>query len=681
MPNEPIHPTRDGQQDHGTKTRYGFDAKLHRLGDGDTPAATLQRLMIFLALFAFRKHGGIVTRNGQGPRAWTALPVPLANDHVIRHLLADRLPGLNPIWYGARSFRTTKFVCIDVDADRANPDSPSFSTRCEEVERAFRRLGADPANPFHVRVLPSPSGGRHYYLFLDKAYDLEHIHPILHAAGFHHRKGHTELFPSPTQGFRLPFGHIPGTQHDPKAWIQFVDDYRSGEIFRFSLQTLRQRLGNHEKRWEQQRQSRLSTRQPTPLGIPKQHRHAPLPAIATSNERYEQLLEAKINCPAYARELMSLGILREGTRTQVLKILATHLVWVRGVNAANAAAELTAWAMNPAHESKDIRADLENRTNHVAVHIARMCQWYDSHRQSTPRPTHHEPNTTTETQPIAEGSDQPDWRFQSFTALLARHAKCVGTPQPDGTYLVALPINSVVRKWPGCSAHHYKPLMDAAIRAGVLELHQEKWHNRRGTGRARIYRVIIQANTTTEQTHEPRQTTPATPIPEQVVTESVPPTRNADHAEHRTNTTAQTDRTGPKPPPALPQESANGNLGTSAHRSDPMWAERDRPRPEFPDDNKTVRRPFSVADGRAQCNRVARISRDSLNDPPLPKCTRCKQPACQVDKAKPLAFPRNELSRKFSKSIQFQRPPNLNPPVRLIAILDFEILDVSPISA
>jgi hypothetical protein len=602
--------------------------KLVRLGQGRQPEAVFELLVAFIALFAFRKSNGIVTKSGQGPRAWTALPVPLQEKHVMRHLLADRVPGLNPIWYGARSFSTTKFVCIDVDADRANPESPLFQSRCEEVERALRRLGIEPANPFHTLILPTPSGGRHYYFFLDKAYHLEQIHDILNAAGLHHRKGHTELFPSPTQGLRFPFGHIPGKPHDLEAWIKFIEDYRNGDIFRFSLQTLHERLGNHEQRWEQQRQSRQASRQPAPLGIPKRHREHPTPRDPNSNERYEQLLEAKINGPGEARELMNVGIRRDGTRTQVLKILATHLVWVRGMNAAEAAQQLTAWAMNPNHESKDIRADLEHGTKHVAAHIARMCKWYESHRQSTPRPTRREQNPTTGIQPIAAGCDHLNLRLKSFTAMLGRHAKCVGTPQPNGSYLVALPINSVVRKWPGCSAHHYKPLMDAAIQAGILELHQDKWHNRRGTGRARIYRVIIaQAETTIEQTHEPRQTTPTTPNPEQVVTGNVPPPRNANHAEECPNSTAVCGHANPNPSPSVPEACAHGNLGAAAPRSDPTRHDRHRPCAELPEDSRTTNPSLSIADGRRLTSLATRVRSDGLIVSRLPKCTRSEQPA------------------------------------------------------
>src|SRR5437660_7218955 len=95
--------------------RTTLDQKLTLLGQGASPQASLERVREFQRLFAFRFTGAIVTRVGQGPRAWTKLPERLGTSHIIRHLLGDRLPGRQPVWFGARSFSRTRWFAIDID--------------------------------------------------------------------------------------------------------------------------------------------------------------------------------------------------------------------------------------------------------------------------------------------------------------------------------------------------------------------------------------------------------------------------------------------------------------------------------------------------------------------------------------------------------------------------------------
>src|SRR5689334_23100700 len=93
--------------------------KLTVLGCGASLQATSQRIEDFRRLFAYRYTGAIVTRVGQGPRAWTKLPKRLGTSHIIRHLLGDRIPGLEPVWFGARGLSRSWWFCLDVDADRS----------------------------------------------------------------------------------------------------------------------------------------------------------------------------------------------------------------------------------------------------------------------------------------------------------------------------------------------------------------------------------------------------------------------------------------------------------------------------------------------------------------------------------------------------------------------------------
>ena len=106
-------------------------------------------------------------------------------------------------------------------------------------------MGINPDNPRSVLIQSTPSGGRHYYVFFDAPYGLDQYHALLHAVGLRHVPGEIEFYPSPNQGLRLPFGHIPGQPHDPGAWIQFIDDYRNHRIIRHSLAALYDNLEKH----------------------------------------------------------------------------------------------------------------------------------------------------------------------------------------------------------------------------------------------------------------------------------------------------------------------------------------------------------------------------------------------------------------------------------------------------
>jgi hypothetical protein len=100
------------------KRRFTWEEKIHILDPSSPKEATEERLQEFADLFSYRYTDGIITQVGQGPRAWTKLRGAIAPWHIARHLLADRIPTLPPQWIGARSFPTTRFFAIDVDADR-----------------------------------------------------------------------------------------------------------------------------------------------------------------------------------------------------------------------------------------------------------------------------------------------------------------------------------------------------------------------------------------------------------------------------------------------------------------------------------------------------------------------------------------------------------------------------------
>src|SRR5262245_52753868 len=98
-----------------TKRRTNRGDKIVALDPTSTAEVVRSRLDDFISLFAPRRWGAITTRVetefGGGTRSWTQLRGSLTIDHVVRHLLGDRLAGLRPLWFGARSFSTTKWFC------------------------------------------------------------------------------------------------------------------------------------------------------------------------------------------------------------------------------------------------------------------------------------------------------------------------------------------------------------------------------------------------------------------------------------------------------------------------------------------------------------------------------------------------------------------------------------------
>ena len=226
-----------------------------------------------------------------------------------------------------------------------HPNKPSFADRCESVERAFRRMGINPENPRSVLILRSPSGGRHYYVFLDALYGYPKsgLAPGCRPAS---RQGTDRVLSlhiaRPPSALRLPSR----SAARPGAWIQFIDDYDNGRIIRHSLADLQENLEKHhatQHRRIESRKNRPAKPQPTtpgtlPLGTPRRLQQTETkPAPATGpQDRYLQLLEG-IHSQADAEELLALGIQLSGTRTEALKLLAAHLVWFRHMSPEDAA--------------------------------------------------------------------------------------------------------------------------------------------------------------------------------------------------------------------------------------------------------------------------------------------------------------------------------------------------------
>lgn len=200
--------------------------------------------------------------------------------------------------------------------------------------------------------------------------------------------------------------------------------------------------------------------------------------------------------------MFRLGILETGTRTSALKQLAAHFIWGLHETAEEAAEILTTWALDPRHESKDIREDLARGTNKVAEHIQDMCRWYARKKKARrPAPqTEGDPRDcfapaeldtlvpVIQSLPVEERADQARF-FLSFLTFAKRH----GRPRDDGSGWEAAPaIKEVVRRWEGCRGRsRYLDRMDRAYVSGLLVMIREKLQVAGGKGRARTYLLAV----------------------------------------------------------------------------------------------------------------------------------------------------------------------------------------------
>jgi hypothetical protein len=524
------------------KSRWSLDAKLELLSANGSRKETKLLLEMYQRLFAFRSSNGIYTRKGQGPSAWSAYRGIVWHDEVARHLLADQIPGRDPVWFGTRTFESSRYICLDVDADRTPerllakkcpmweemPEDiratalaqtaaqltrqrprPSFEDRCNQVETAFRRLGINPDNPSSVLIQRTPSGGRHYYVFFDALYLLYQFYDLLRAAKICHVPGEIEIYPSTKNGLRLPFGYVPGQRHDPTAWIRFIDHFHRGRIIRHSLHACYEALSRHNRVQERRILSIKRSVSNPPDGRTNQDLDSNRPigrGLGTSkgarrttidSNHYLSLLDG-FHSPADADELLALGIRIQGTRTKALNLLAAHLVWFRHQSSADAAEFLSEWAMSPRHWSKDIARDLMDGTNIVTKQIQAMCSWYEAHKK--PRGQYQ----SIKKQEFAR-QELPALHFAlaqlnadlrrdqaAFLLHFLRFSKLYGKPAESGTGRDASPaVRQVIRRWPGCHHMNYKTRIGNAIASGCMQVVKNAWHSHSGPGRARTYRILV----------------------------------------------------------------------------------------------------------------------------------------------------------------------------------------------
>ena len=369
-------------------------------------------------------------------------------------------------------------------------------------------------------VQATPSGGRHYFIFLDASYFVANTEDLWGLVGLKHVPGQIEFYPSESHALRLPFGHIPGTNHNPRAWIRFTDDYTRGRIERFNLSDLYDNFYQNRSRSPQPQHhphSQTQSPQQSPRSRPTPVRVTPSRSLQTppgsgmmglpksDRQATQRYLELLANGPASSREaeeLMTLGVRVPGTRTQAMKHLVAHEIFVRGTPAEEATRKIVAWLYDPRHESKDIHSDLAQGRTRVADQAERMVRWYADHKQPpTGRSQQPHQNTTARFSPAELAALTPcvqalppqDRTHQahfllSFLGFAKRHGHPTATPPG---WAAAPAVRQVIRRWPGCNHMAYKKWLDHAKTAGLLVMVQEKFQNPHGKGRARTYRLHV----------------------------------------------------------------------------------------------------------------------------------------------------------------------------------------------
>jgi hypothetical protein len=478
------------------KSRYTFAEKLRLLGCSE------EQLQAFADLFAPRKFDYAVTRARSGnPRDWSGGRGPLTLDRVARHLLGARLPGVNPQWVAPRGWDWTLFVAVDVD-NRGGTEE--FLFRCRKLEAALAALEVPPEARL---VVPTPSGGLHYYFFTSARIRTAEIAPTLALAGILARKGKFEIFPSPTQGLRLPFGHIQGHPHAPEEWLSFLARYRSGALPTVNWEECKHLAkvqaagprGNQRHLFpEEPDEVEPQKRTPAPDGAPPRATRAEpkragpgMPKRERQRDlRYEELVTTPVRSPADMEELWALGIREAGTRHEAVLRLAWNFIFVRGCEEDEAVEEISAWAYRTGEfSSKDVRADLEGGGNRVEEDVRDLVRRFARLRDEG---GHRTGGRFAEAEVNAihratAGLTPRLSRFRGrFLLEFLRFAKSHGRTV-EGGWECAPAVRGIIQEWPGCSGMRYKAHLDWARDAGILVLTREKRQTVDRTGRARTY--------------------------------------------------------------------------------------------------------------------------------------------------------------------------------------------------
>ena len=491
--------TRTGNQ----KSRYSDKERLQILG------ATQEDLDATVELFCPRSPTFAMTRLGTtDPRDWTTPRGRVSEREVLRHLQGDQIPGHLPRWVAPKSWEVTRWVGIDVDY---RGDWADFQTRCRKVFKALNLLGVTKKRRL---VSKTPSGGIHVRFFLTQPIKVVWIPQVLGSVGLREASGQVELFPRMTKGMRLPFGHVPGKQHDPTEWLKFIRAYQVGEFplvdwvkcmkraekvaeaeFGKEIVTdTRSTLSNQQSESNQRAISIKERR--THLGIPKCRQDDRDEKTEFHKKRYLELLSKPCSSPETAEEIWRLGIRAEGTRVAAMKVLAWHLIRVRRSSVSESTSILTDWVYETGAEtSKDVRHDIQHGMRKVEADVSSMIDWYANLDPAEvgfkrTRSTFSAAEIDAIIKQVGSGICGDYLAAVKFALYFLGFAKLNGEETASG-WLVQIAVRGVIRKWPGCSGMNYKPRMDILKQVGLIEMTREKRQSTNGKGRPRTYAIRV----------------------------------------------------------------------------------------------------------------------------------------------------------------------------------------------
>jgi hypothetical protein len=461
----------------GRQTRRA-EARWKRLG------ADPEDFNAFTDLFARRRSPFIRQASGAG---WQSVPHMLTDDLIVQHLLADEIPGKPPIWIGTRSFETTKFAAVDIDS---RGDAADFVRRCDLCESVLYALGI-PRRAWLVRN--SPSGGRHYYIFFRQPVYVSQLPELFRIAGLKLQAGKFEVYPSESQGFRLPFGHDPSGKSS-LTWQEFIRRYRSGKIRRVCWATMWRRAYNLAQRPRvpavdcAEHSHSSSVRGQTILGVPRRLRTSDHQAVPTARGEF---LSSRPNIPNSGHRsrapdisaIWSAGITEVGTRVSITKRLAWHLVFAKRMPESEVLALLLPWIYKTGKgTSKTVSADLEKGTRHAEQQTREIVRWFVQRRIENPQATGLR-FTQTEIETFVRATEvlPPSEKSRHFRFALDFCAFAKSTGKLDDQGWVCLPsVEGIIKKWDDCSSgNSYKPRLDWAIVSGLAVLVREKAQSHR----------------------------------------------------------------------------------------------------------------------------------------------------------------------------------------------------------
>jgi hypothetical protein len=487
--------TRTGEQ----KSRYSPEERLQILG------ATDEDLDAFVELFCPDGPCYAITKAGSGdPRDWTTPKGRLTRDLILHHLVGNLTPNIPPKWVAPRSWEVTHWVGLDVDF---RGDRLDFQQRCGRALQALRELGVSRSALLESET---PSGGRHYRFFLNRKVQVAAIPDVFALVGIKEVPGQIEIFPKMKKGMRLPFGFIPGKVHDPSRFVNFIRAFRRGEIWRVDWYDCVRRAGDVQAAAYRRAQESAPTEaslkskpvqdkagqralsKPFIMGVPKHLKKLGFTHSPQHVTRYMSLLSQPISSQEEANELWTLGILEKGTRTEVTKRLAWHLLVVRRHSVEDATAILTEWVYRTGKTtSHDVEEDNARGTRKVAEETARIVQWTAAHRQPATIQDRNLVSKEEVESVVQQLGDRATDRSLVLVALnFLRFVKLKGTESSEGwTAMVA--VLGVIRRWPGCDGMKYKPLIEALRDSGIIRMTREKKQSPDGKGRPRTYLMTV----------------------------------------------------------------------------------------------------------------------------------------------------------------------------------------------